>query len=47
MTCQIFWQFSATDEENFPYLEHVHQMILALDEIDRDLRDISTFWRAP
>ena len=44
---KFFWQFSAAGNEKFLYLEHVRQMISAPDEIDHDLRDISTFWRAP
>ena len=43
---KFFRQFSATGDEKLLYLENVRQMISAPDEIDRDLRDISTFWRA-
>ena len=44
---KFFWQFSTAGDKKFLYLEHVRQMILAPDEIYRDLCDISTFWRAP
>ena len=42
---KFFRQVSAAGDEKFLYLENVRQMISAPDEIDRDLCDISTFWR--